>query len=456
MKKNKVATLKPENPRHCAFSVLQRIYSTDLHADDLMDQELSKGLLQGPDRSLFAEMVYGVLRRQGTLDHYLSQLLQQPAERMELQVMIMLRLGLYQLMFLDRVPQHAAVHESVELAKCQLPRASGLVNGVLRNFIRKRGILFSPELIAEPAVRISASYSVPLWLAEQWLLQFRTEDAADLAAASSEIPALTLRTNTLLCSREEMREKLAASGIDSSPCRFSPEGLMLSGRHRVAELPGFNEGLFAVQDEASQLAVHLLDPRPGDSVLDVCAAPGGKSTHIAQLMGGGGSLYATDINMRKVQKIIDSAKRLGLTGIQAEVGDALSPDYMRGMEFDRILLDAPCSGLGVIRRNPETRWRILPSHLPRFAQRQRALIANVATLLKPGGILLYSTCSTSLEENEEIIEDFLSCRPEFVLEDMTTLFPEWEAVFSSTGNLRLWPHRHGTDGFFAARIRKSE
>ena len=400
--------------------------------------------------------MYGILRRQGTLEFYLRQLLHQPPEGIDQSVLLLLKLGLYQLLYLERVPYHAAVNETVSLARHAVPRASGLVNAVLRNFIRKKNKLNHPEQIPEPAARIAASFSVPIWIAEEWLGQFSAEEAMALASASSEIPPLTLRANTTLCTREKLLETLAASDIAATQCTFSPEGISLHGRHRVTDIPGFHEGHFAVQDEASQIAVHLLAPLPGHSVLDVCAAPGGKTTHIAQLLEGNGILYATDISSRKVQKITDSARRLRLDRIQTEVMDALSPEYMKGRGFDRIRLDVPCSGLGVIRRNPDARWRLKHDDFPFFADRQRRLLDNIAPLLKPGGILLYSTCSTAKEENELIINDFLSCNRGFVLENMSVLFPGWDGLFSPEGNLRLWPHIHNTDGFFAARIKKAD
>lgn len=454
MSKPKPAIQATSSPRQAAYTTLLRLVNSDLHADDLIDQELSHNQLQGPDRGLFAELVFGVLRRQGTLDHYLKQLVQQPLERLELPVLLLLRLGLYQLRYLDRVPSHAAVHATVELTNLILPRAKGLINGVLRSHLRQQETLTLPDPALQSAAWLAAAYSLPGWLAEQWLQQFPQNEAAGLAAASTEIPPLTLRVNTLRTTRSALLERLQSAEFSAEPCRFAPEGIQILQRCQITSLPGFDEGLFMVQDEASQLVAHLLAPQTGEQILDMCAAPGGKATHLAQLMNDQGSITATDLNARRIRRICESAERLGLTSIQALAGDALGNDYLEGLQFDRILLDAPCSGLGVIRRNPEAKWRLTPAEISRCAARQRLLIDAAAARLKPGGVLVYATCSTAVEEDEAVIKDFLSRNPEFVVENGAQLFPEWADLFDNSGYLRAWPHRHGTDGFFAARLKR--
>lgn len=441
-------------PRHAAYLVLNRLAGSDLHADDLIDQQLNQGQLSGPDRGLFSELVFGVLRHQATLDHYLAQLVDQPLAGLQLPVLLLLRLGLYQLRYLDRVPAHAAVHESVELAKLVCPKAGGLINGVLRSAQRRSNSLTLPDPKADPAGWLAAAYSLPGWLARQWLQQFPREEAAALAAASLEAPLLTLRANTLRTTRQELLGLFAAQGIAAEPCRYAPEGVQLLERRLVPDLPGFREGLFAVQDQASQLVGHLLDPQPGETVLDVCAAPGGKATHLVQLMGNQGRLVATDLNQRKVRKIEQNAARLGIDCLQPQVADALLPDYQQGRQFHRILLDAPCSGLGVIRRNPEAKWRLKPSDFERFAQRQRQLLQQMVPLLRTGGLLVYATCSTTLQENEAVVEDFLSRHPQFMIENDVQVLPAWRDLYTPAGYLRTWPHRQGCDGFFSVRLKR--
>jgi len=420
----------------------------------MMDRELEAGRLSGPDRGLFAELVFGVLRRQGTLDHILSQLLEQPLGKLQPLVLVLLRLGLYQLIYLDRIPESAAVNETVNLSKQAVPRASGLINAVLRNYLRRRGTLTFPDPITSPAASIAARHSHPLWLVNQWLDQLGPEEAEQLAEASSCQPPLTLRANTLRTSREELLQRFTDNGIASAPCRFSPHGILVEGRHHIPGLPGFREGLFAVQDEASQMAGILLDAQPGERILDACAAPGGKATHLAQIMGNRGELLAMDISRNKLPLIQETAQRLGISIISTRAADLLQSAALPANAFDRVLLDAPCSGLGVIRRNPEAKWRLTPADFTRLATTQKAMLKNAARLLKPGGTMLYSTCSTTVEENESVVLDFISRQGDCVLENLNVFFPDCSELFTHEGMFRAWPHRYTMDGFFAARIRK--
>jgi len=454
MQKNKQFLKSTSSPRHAAFNVLIKLSGSDLHADDLIDIELSRNLIQGPDRGLFTEMVFGVLRHQGTIDYYLDKLVNQSINHLELPVLLLLRLGLYQILYLDRVPEHAAVNETVALADEVIPRAKGLINGVLRNFLRSRGTIAMPVPEKSPIDCLTASYSVPNWLAEQWLRQFGFIEAAELATASLKIPVLTLRVNTLKTSRTAILDSFSAGEILAEPCRYSPEGIRLLQNYQITSLNEFSEGVFTIQDESSQLVAHLLEPQPGDELLDICAAPGGKATHLAQLMGGKGNITATDLNPRRVKKIHESAERMGIKNIKCLVADALSNDYLKGFMFDRILLDAPCSGLGVIRRNPEAKWILQPAELARCASRQRLLLKAASTLLKPGGVMVYATCSTAPEEDEEVVQDFLSRNPEFMIENGCHLFELGSELFDSAGYMRIWPHKHGADGFFAVRLKR--
>ena len=442
------------NPRQAAFDCLMRISREGGYADQLMDRELGAGQLTGPDRGLFAELVFGVLRRQGTLDHILTGLLDQPLPKLEPRALILLRLGLYQLVYLDRIPESAAVNESVNLAKQAIPRASGLINAVLRNYLRHKETITFPDPVAAPAASIAARHSHPAWLVKLWFSQLGEEETERLAEAASCQPPLTLRVNTLRTTRDELLAMFADNGIATHACPFSPHAIRVEGRHHIPGLPGFREGLFVVQDEASQVAGYLLDPQPGERVLDACAAPGGKATHLAQLMGDQGELLAMDVSRTKLPLILETAERLGIGIITTRSADLLQSGALPANAFDRILLDAPCSGLGVIRRNPEAKWRLQPGDITRLAAAQKVMLANAARMLKPGGTLLYSTCSTTLEENEQVVQDFLSHHPGFVLENLNELFPAMQELFTPTGMFRAWPHRHDMDGFFAARLRK--
>ena len=442
------------NPRQAACETLLRIRKEGGFADRLIDIELSNGVLSGPDRGLYAELVFGVLRRQGTLDHILQQLLEKPMVELDPLALVILRIGLYQLTCLDRIPESAAVNESVNLAKLITPGTSGLINAVLRNYLRRRDTISFPDMATNPAAAIAARHSQPEWLVEQWIAQLGVAEAQKLAESSSQQPPLTLRVNTLRSDRDHLLEEFETQGIEATSCRFSPDGITLTGRHTVSALPGFEAGLLAVQDEASQLAGRLLGAEPGERVWDACCAPGGKTCHIAQLMGDRGELIATDISRSKLTLVQDSLRRLGIVSVSTAVADLHQPDTFPDGVFDRILLDAPCSGLGVIRRNPEAKWRLFSGDITRLAAVQKTLLKNAATKLKPEGTLLYSTCSTSEAENELVVEDFLLHNPGFVLEDLNDLFPAWSDLIAFYGMFRVWPHRHGMDGFFAARIRR--
>lgn len=442
------------NPRQAACETLLRIRKEGGFADRLIDIELSNGILSGPDRGLYAELVFGVLRRQGTLDHILQQLLEKPMIELDPLALVILRIGLYQLTCLDRIPESAAVNESVNLAKLITPGTSGLINAVLRNYLRRRDTISFPDMATYPAAAIAARHSQPEWLVEQWLAQLGVDEARQLAEISSQQPPLTLRVNTLRSDRDQLRREFEKHGIEAAPCRFSPDGITLAGRHTVSALPGYESGLFAVQDEASQLAGRLLGAEPGERVWDACCAPGGKTSHIAQLMDDRGELIATDISRSKLTLVQDSLRRLGIGSASTAVADLHQPGTFPDGFFDRILLDAPCSGLGVIRRNPEAKWRLFSGDITRLAAVQKTLLKNAAVRLKPGGTLLYSTCSTSEAENELVVEDFLLHHPGFVLENLNDLFPQWSELIAFYGMFRVWPHRHGMDGFFAARIRR--
>ena len=443
------------NPRQAACETLLRIRKEGGFADRLIDNELSNGILSGPDRGLYAELVFGVLRRQGTLDHILQQLLEKPMIELDPLALVILRIGLYQLTCLDRIPESAAVNESVNLAKLITPGTSGLINAVLRNYLRRRDTISFPDIGANPAAAIAARHSQPEWLVAQWIEQLGVTEAGLLAEASSQQPPLTLRVNTLRTDRNQLCEAFERQGIEATACRFSPDGVTVTGRHTISTLPGFDAGLFAVQDEASQLAARLLGAEPGERIWDACCAPGGKCGHLAQLMDDRGEVIATDISRSKLTLVQESVRRLGIRSISTSVADLHQPDTFPDGFFDRILLDAPCSGLGVIRRNPEAKWRLFSGDITRLAAVQKTLLNNAAVKLKPGGTLLYSTCSTSEAENELVVEDFLLHHPAFVLENLNDHFPGWSDLIAFYGMFRVWPHRHGMDGFFAARIKRS-
>lgn len=441
------------DPRRSAFDILVRVERERTFAEPLIDRELSGGALRGPDRGLLTELVYGVLRRAATLDYLVDLFCATRAAKLERSVLILLRLGLYQIFFLDRIPVSAAVNETVTLAREKAPRATGLVNAVLRRSDRERSSVVWPDRERDPAGYLALRHSHPRWIVEEWIAQLGFEEAEALADVMATPPPLTLRVNTLRTSREKYLELLKEAGTEAEPSRHSPHGIRILSRTAVPALPGFGEGFAIVQDESSQLASLLLDPRAGERVLDACASPGGKATHLAQIMTDRGEVIAWDVSEKKLTLIADNAHRLGIGIIRPSVADARAP-HQDLTPFDRILVDAPCSALGVLRRTPEGKWWKTPDDVARLAQSQRRILAGAASLLKPGGTLLYSTCSTTTAENEAIVEDFLSHHTGFMLEDLNHLFPGLSGFITDRGMFRSWPHRHGMDGFFAARLRR--
>jgi 16S rRNA (cytosine967-C5)-methyltransferase len=448
--------LTTANPRRSAFDILLRIEKERSYADILIDRELSRGLLAGPDRGLLTELVYGVLRRQGTLDHVIGHCSSQRIDRLERAVLLLLRLGLYQALFLDRVPVSAAVNETVKLAHLLAPRAAGFINAVLRRADRERDTIPWPDRDADPAGFIAARHSTPRWIATGWIDQLGVDEAEALARDMLKPPPFTVRVNTLKIDRDGLRARLADEGVPSEPGLYAPSALQLSGPIRLDTLDSFREGLFTVQDESSQMAALLLAPCPGERLLDLCAAPGGKTTHLAQLMDDRGEILACDASPRKLELVLETAGRLGIGIITTRPVNAAKPLPADAFgQFQRVLLDAPCSGLGVLRRNPEGKWWKTPANVAELAATQRAILRNAAGCLAAGGTLLYATCSTTREENEAVIDDFLSRSPGFVLEDLRGVYPEWTPLFTDRGCFRSWPQRHGMDGFFAARLRRA-
>lgn len=441
------------SPRQAAFLTLLRIEKERSYADILINNELQTGELIGPDRGLYTELVYGTLRKQGTLDHIVSQFSKTPTARLERAVVLLLRLGLYQMFFLDRIPVSAAVNETVNLAKQYAAKAAGFVNAVLRSADRGRDRISYPDPDKEPAAFLAVCHSHPQWMAEGWLQQLGFAEAAELAVALSEPPPFTIRANRLKLTRDALQERLQAEGVTALPCRYAPDGLTITSSVSLPHLQSFAEGLFSVQDEASQLTVLLLAPLPGDAILDLCAAPGGKATYLAELADDRCTLVACDRNPRKLALIREATQRLAIRSITPTLLDATKPlERLQSGLFDRILVDAPCSGLGVIHRNPEGKWWKVPTDPDRLAITQRAILENAAARLKPGGILVYSTCSTSLAENEQVVDNFIHQHADFVIEPVSRSVPQAAALETAQGFLRSWPHRHGMDGFFAARL----
>lgn len=467
------------SPRGLALATLLAL-ARGKYGNLAVDATLRRVVLSDPDRHLYTVLVYGVTERQTTLDYLIGRFSDRPLEELDETVRMALRLGLYQLVYLDRVPDHAAIHETVALVP---RRVSGYVNAVLRAYLRFEESLAGgssegdaaapprenrldtpaawadrfPELAADPMRAASVAYGMPEALCALFTDSFGAEEAGRLMAAFCRKPPLTLRTNTLRTDRDSLLASLTAAGLEAAPGLYAPEAIRVQ-EGAVVDLPAFAAGDFFVQDEASQLCVQALDARPGMTVVDTCACPGSKSFGAALSMGNSGTVYAFDLHESKLSLVRSGAARLGLTVITADQRDARCPDPALYGRADRVLCDVPCSGLGVLAKKPEIRHKDLPA-ARRLPAIQREILERSAAYVKSGGLLVYSTCTLLPAENSQVVGAFLADHPDFVPDDFA--FPPLPGagegmppVASRRGMVTLTPHRNGTDGFFIARMRR--
>jgi 16S rRNA (cytosine967-C5)-methyltransferase len=396
------------------------------------------------DRHLATELVYGITRHQRTLDALISRFSRRPAEQQPPDLRRILQIGLYQLRYLDRIPAAASVDTAVELAHtCQLGRLTGVANGVLRAYLRTPAEEVLPPL-PDPVANLGLQYSYPDWLVQQWWEQLGAVETEALCRWFNQPPTIDLRVNSWRCDVDTVQATSQAVGIEAMPVEGVPGALRLSGHvGAIADLPGFAEGWWTVQDSSAQEVVHLLDPKPGELVIDCCAAPGGKTTHIAERMQNVGQIWAIDRHAGRLKRAIANAKRLQLTCIETKAIDLATcegdPDLPPVETADRVLVDAPCSGLGTLHRHADARWRQTPQRIAELTSLQARILDRAASWVKPGGILVYSTCTLTPEENQQQVKGFLSRHPEWQLATDVPL-------------RQIWPQRHNRDGFFTAKL----
>jgi 16S rRNA (cytosine967-C5)-methyltransferase len=435
-----------DKPREKALEILRSV-EDGAFADRLLEK--ARPEFRTLDNAFILELVYGTLRNQALLDWSLDQFSAQPIEKTDSWTRTILRLGTYQILFLDRVPVSAAVNTSAELAK-RRGKKPGYVNGLLRNLDRNRSSLVYPAA-DDPIKRLSVLYSHPGWLVSRWVDRFGLEIVERLLRANNGHASLILRTNRLKATREEVKSSLESRNMTVTETKYSPVGLELGPSPEIGTLPAYHEGLFMVQDQAAQLISLMLAPLPGETVLDACAAPGGKTTHLAEIMENRGTVIALESDPARIGKIGDNSRRLGTTIISPVLGDAAQ--YQEGT-FDKVLVDAPCSGLGVLRRHPDGRWN-KTERSPKDRQAlQKRILENCAGLMKPGGALVYATCSTEPEENEDVIAWFLGrAGKDFVIDDPRPYLPPAAAgLVDESQFFRTFPHEPEMDGFFGVRI----
>lgn len=440
------------NPREAALKLLLKSEQSTVPLDRLMEEVLCRFSDQR-DRHLLHALVYGVLRNRLRLDTIVTHLLRKEPKHLNPELLGLLRIGLLQILEMDRIPHRAVVHTAVELTRKRgFPWATGLVNAVLRRAIREAGTMELPLKESDSAHSLAIRHSFPEWLIETWMQRLGPVSTRSLCEAFNRIPPLVLRTNTLKTTRSALINALTEAADRVEETTFSPDGIRLIHPHTpVCELPGFSGGHFQVQDEAAQLVGLLIDARAGMSVLDACAGRGGKTGHIAQMMQNRGRILAVDASGEKLVVLEQEMKRLGISILDTRICDWQSeriPDSAG--RFDRILLDAPCSGFGVLGRHPDIRWRSDRRDLKPFAERQIVLIENTISLLKPAGRLVYAVCSMEPEETDCVIDTVLRRNPGVrKIELIEILAKSPPAPFWKHGAFRTSPHLDGMDGFFA-------
>lgn len=442
--------------RDGALVVLREVELQDAYVNLALNRVLGRSALSPRDRALLTELSYGVLQRLNTLDWILSLYLERPLQQLTPWIRNILRLGAYQLCYLQRIPATAAVNEAVKQAHHYGHQGvAGLVNAVLRKIGNGGETLPWPDQRRNPDHYLSLCYSYPLWMVQRWLAELGLKETEALCAAGNEPAPLTVRTNTLRLTRPELIKKLAQEGVAAEELHYAPAGLRLKLGGRLEEMESFRRGLFQVQGEASMLVAPLLNPRPGETVLDLCSAPGGKTVHLAMLMENKGTIIAADLHPHRLKLVEGAARRQGVEIICPEKLDGRDIPVDKQGFFHRVLLDVPCSGLGVLRRKADLKWRRQPEDIEALVVLQDQLLRGAFSALRPGGVLLYSACTFEAEETVDVIKRFLSEEPDASLSLLAPLLPEpLRAEEKEAGMLRLWPHRHGLDGFFMARIRK--
>ncbi|RJQ54154.1 MAG: 16S rRNA (cytosine(967)-C(5))-methyltransferase RsmB [Actinobacteria bacterium] len=437
--------------REVALDVLVAVHSREAYANLALDSELSKQALSQRDAALATEIAYGTLRAQGTLDWVLDRFSTRRLAELSPALLDILRLAAYQILYLD-VPDHAAVNEAVDQARGRLHRGvASYANAVLRSLLRGRESIAWPSRERDFEAHLSLVRWHPAWLVRKWVSELGPKLAEELCEADNAPPALTLRVNATRASRDEVLEALRGRGVEAEPGRWMGEAIRLKRAGALDDLPEYQAGTVYAQDEASMAVAHAVDPKPGETVADLCAAPGGKAAHLSELMGGAGSVLAVDINASRLRLVSQTVGRLHEAGVRTVQADATQ--WRPEEKVTRVLLDAPCSGLGVLRRRAELRWRRRPEDIPKLVELQRRLLENAAAILAPGGVLVYSTCAISKPENQDQVEGFLSAHAEFEPGDPSGDLGI-ESPLAGPGWLQFLPNVHDTDGIFVAKMVK--
>ncbi len=426
-----------DQARNAAVAVIDEVFNRGAYSNIALSKILRSSELRDVDRRFCTELVNGTVKCGASLDWIISKYVTRPLKKIEPKVLSILRLGIYQLKFLDRVPPSAAVNTSVEIAKTVSVGASKFVNAILRSMLREPSKSEFPSDDAPQSLALRTFH--PTWLVERWIDQFGLEQTKKFLDADNQPPPITLRVNRLKTTRAELIERLRSMNVDAQPSALVEDAIVCRKLGALNNFAPLSEGACIIQDESSMLAARALEPRPNDFVIDCCAAPGGKSTHMAELMNDRGMVIAVDVHEHKIKLIADNAARLGLKIVKPLLMDAREiGNEFRG-RADRILVDVPCSGLGVLRRKADLRWKKNPTEFPALRELQSEILSSAAQALKSGGVMVYSTCTLERAENEGVVENFLSDHKDFSLVEQKTLLP-------TVG---------GTDGFFYSKVRRN-
>lgn len=444
-----------DKARSIALEVIYQVLEEGAFANLLLDKALfSCKDLSPRDKGFVTELVYGTIRQKGALDWALNQFAKTKVEKMDAYLRNILRLSAYQMLYLDKIPVSAAINEGVNLAKKYAPKgADGFANAVLRALDQGREKITYPDKGKNPAAYFAVKYSYPQWIVENWLKIYGRKGTEKMCRYFNQPSKLWIRTNPLKISRAELKEKLAFEGIEAKESSYAPLGLQILSDVNLRTLESFREGEFIVQDESSMILGAVSGAKSGMRVLDVCAAPGGKTTNLAQLMNNQGKIIACDIHEHRLELIEENAKKLGIDIIETKLQDGRFLSESFNEEFDLVLLDAPCSGLGVLGRRADLRWKKRRGDIAELAALQKELISQAQAVVKPGGTLIYSTCTTTKEEDENVVEWFLENYEEFSLDKR---LPWTDAEGENVGYYKLSPLNEGTDGFFIALFKRGE
>ena len=444
-----------QDPRHIALNVLLFWHKASNTLDTALEsysREISQ--LAVKDKKLCNALIFGVLRKRESIDWVISEFSNIPIEKIDTNLLYILRIALFQIIYMDRIPVFAAINTSVDISKKLAGRKkAGFINAVLRKASTNHANIVLPDSNKNPSRFISVKYSLPLWLSRKWMDAFGFEDTQKLGRQINAIPFITIRTNTLKIKRQSLLQKLTLKVKDIQKTDYVHEGLNFrSPDVPIHELEEFRQGLFQVQDEAAQLVTHFLNPKPGEKILDACAGFGGKTGHIAQIMENKGVIVAADTGGKKLESLITDMQKLGIDIVMTKTINILKTTIKDfDFYFDRVLIDAPCTGLGVLRRNPDTKWKQSKNDIARLGAKQKRMLNAAANLVRPGGILLYAVCSCEKEENEDVIDNFLEKREDFSI-DKNFKSDRYEQFITKKGFLKTYPHINSMDGFFAARL----